>query len=54
VVGSAQPFSKPQRFESDEGLLAWPPGVDGSGGATTMHVVQIADANACMTYAQFW
>ncbi len=42
ILGSAEPFTKPAAGTTfDEGVIAWPNGVAGSGGATQMHVVEL-------------
>jgi hypothetical protein len=55
VLGSAAPFHSPPRSFFDEGTIPWPMGVAGSGGASTMYVVQLTDSTGCQqAFSQFW
>jgi hypothetical protein len=55
AVGSAEPFSSlDAHYASDEGTIPWPSGVAGSGGATTMHVAEIAVQSSCGIERQIW
>ena len=59
VLGSAEAFSSSDAsFASDEGTIAWPAGVSGSGGATTMHVAEIevpsSPQSTCAAAFQAW
>ncbi len=55
LLGSARPFSGPDASHAyDEGSIPWPQGVAGSGGATTMYVMQIDVQPSCLKAAQEW
>ncbi len=57
VLGSSMPFSAPSasRFVSDEGMIAWPPGVQGSEGSSVMYATEIEVVSDCDSVdAQEW
>ena len=56
VLGSVNPFSYPDagKYLSDEGVVPWPAGVSGSGGAAQMQVAQIEVRNACGKANPVW
>jgi hypothetical protein len=56
ILGSASPFSSPDagKYAFDEGVVPWPAGVSGSGGAAQMQVAQIEVRNACGKANPFW
>ncbi len=49
ILGSADPFSSvdASAYAYDEGMIPWPAGVAGSGGATEMHIAEIEIVTAC-------
>jgi hypothetical protein len=56
VLGSANPFSYPDagKYLSDEGVVPWPAGVSGSGGAAQMQVAEIEIVDSCRKAAPVW
>jgi hypothetical protein len=55
ILGSAEPFSAwDASYASDEGTITWPPGVPGSGGATTMFIAEIEVRTSCSPVQQNW
>ena len=55
IVGSAEPFSYPDAaYAADEGIIPWPLGVVGSGGATTMYVAEIEVRASCSPVQKNW
>ncbi|HEY1960576.1 MAG TPA: hypothetical protein VGH28_33425 [Polyangiaceae bacterium] len=59
LLGSADPFSGVDAsFASDEGMIAWPNGVAGSDGASTMHIAEIevpsSPQSTCTAAFQAW
>jgi hypothetical protein len=55
IVGSAEPFSaQDAAYASDEGIIPWPVGVAGSGGATNMYVAEIEVRTSCSSVQQNW
>jgi hypothetical protein len=54
VLGSSEPFSDGSHYVSDEGTIAWPAGVAGSGGATQMYVAEINFEKSCQNPTVYW
>jgi hypothetical protein len=55
IVGSAEPFSSADAgYAADEGIIPWPLGVPGSGGATNMYVAEIEVRTSCFPVQQNW
>jgi len=55
ILGSAEPFSSPDAsYAADEGIIPWPIGVQGSGGATNMYVAEIEVRDSCAPVQQNW
>jgi len=55
VLGSAEPFSAADAgAPGDEGIIPWPVGVAGSGGATQMYVAEIEVYPSCQTVFHAW
>jgi hypothetical protein len=56
VLGSSAPFSGPDagKYVADEGTIAWPAGVAGSEGSSTMYVAEIEVVDSCQTPTTVW
>jgi hypothetical protein len=56
VLGSSHPFVDPDagKYVADEGMIPWPAGVPGSGGASEMYVAEIEIADSCHTPTVVW
>lgn len=56
TLGSSEPFSLADagKYLSDEGVISWPAGVSGSGGATQMEVAEIEIRTSCGMASVVW
>lgn len=55
LLGSAEPFSAADAgAPGDEGIIPWPVGVTGSGGATQMYVAEIEVYPSCQSVFHAW
>jgi hypothetical protein len=56
ILGSAEPFSDPDGGKpvGDEGIIPWPLGVAGGGGATQMYVAEIEQYPSCEAVFHAW
>jgi hypothetical protein len=56
VLGSSHPFVAPDagKYVADSGMIPWPAGVAGSGGASEMYVAEIEIVDSCRNPVVAW